>query len=234
MIDRTDLITRIRKQHASVVGDDEVCVAGLLLKSPNVDRDQRLVSGNVSKAMSDLDSEVVIPAGLDRWYFPKSVKSVYWAHQYDMMPVGACRRMGLRDNGKTLYAQTYVMKGAFGDDVLEAMDSGVVEGFSIGMKIRPDDDYGEPTKEETKEYGRSVERMIRTAMLIEYSITPMPACPGALMDSKVAALDEMVVKGRIHRSSAVIMGLPDTPERKFHAIPKARRVVVAGGAVYVR
>lgn len=207
----THFIEQIREHHKAFIGDDPFRIKQGTLKTPNIDRNKRLVSGTVSAAVPDMDGEVVLPDGLDMTYFPRSVKSVYFSHNYQDMPVGTCRNLAVRDGGTTLFATTYILDNERGNDLLTAMEGGAVNGFSIGFKAT---DYGPPSMDEMLAYGEC-NTIIRKGVLIEYSITPMPACPAALV--------EMVSKGMIHRASAVAFGLDDAPKRRFF---RARSIVV--------
>lgn len=213
---RLDTAEIVRRLKASPNFPDdqggEVRAKAALLTSPSIDREARLVKGLVSVAVPDMDREVVVPSGLDTSYFPDKVKAVYLNHDYNALPVGACRRLQVKDGGRSLYAATYVARSALGDDLLTAIEDGIINGFSVGFIAT---DYGPPTSEETKSYGMC-DNVIRKGRLIEYSITPMPACPDALV--------EMVSKGMIHRSSAVAFGLDDTPVRKVFPVRGAAKV----------
>jgi HK97 family phage prohead protease len=206
-------IDAIKAHHGAVAKDGEVRIKAATIKTPTIDRDQRLVKGLVSVAVPDLDNEVVVPSGLDTSYFPEKVKAVYFSHNYGELPVGTCRAMSVKDSGRSLYAATYILPGARGDDLLTAMEHEAINGFSVGfMPV----EYGPPTPEETKAYGLH-DCIVRKGLLLEYSVTPMPCNPDALV--------ELVSKSLIHRSSAVAFGLPDTPERKVFAVTE-RRVLV--------
>jgi HK97 family phage prohead protease len=211
----------IKAHHGAFAKEGEVRVKVATIKTPSIDREQRIVKGNVGAAVPDLDSEVVLPAGLDTFYFPDRVKAVYFGHNYDAMPVGTCRSLAVRDGGKSLYASTYILPGAKGDDLLTAMEHGAISGFSIGFMP---EEFGPPTPEEVKAYGHHT-TIVRKGMLLEYSITAMPCNPDALVD--------LVSKSLIHRSSAVAFGLPDSPERRVFAVTerkvfRPRRVLKIG------
>jgi HK97 family phage prohead protease len=217
MLTRLEIIDRLKASPNFPDTDDgEVRAKATILKSPSIDRATRLVKGLVSVAVPDMDSEVVLPMGLDRSYFPDKVKAVYYGHNYHEPPVGACRSMSVKDNGRSLYASTYILPGARGDDLMTAIEAGAINGFSVGFVAT---EFGPPSPEETKAYG-VCETVIRKGRLIEYSITPMPACPDALV--------EMVSKGAIHRSSAVAFGMPDTPQRKVFPVRGPARVWKVG------
>lgn len=208
----TQFIEQIRDHHKAFVGDDAFKIKQGIIKTPNIDRNKRLVSGTVSATVPDMDGEVVLAAGMDMSYFPKSVKAVYFNHNYSDMPVGSCRHITVRGGGSSLFATTYILDNERGNDLLTAMEGGAVNGFSIGFKAT---EYGPPSMEETMKYG-DCHTIIREGVLIEYSITAMPSCPAALVD--------MVSKGMIHRTSAVAFGLQDSPNRKVF---RARPIVVA-------
>jgi len=190
-------------------------ITGTKGKAPDVDVAARTVSGIISTTTPDNDGEVVIPSGLDMSYFPRKVKTVYLFHDYDK-PVGKCRRMELRDG--SLWASTYITSTALGEDVLTMMNEGVINGFSIGFAAKA---FGPPTDEEEDEFGEH-HTIHRAGTLFEYSITPMPCNPDALVS--------MVSKGRIHRSTAVACGLDDTPVRKYH---RAMPIICHDGSMMV-
>lgn len=217
MLTRNQTIDRLKASPNFPPDDEgEVCAKSAILKSPSIDRETRLVKGRVSVAVPDMDSEVVLPGGLDQSYFPDRVKAVYYSHNYHEPVIGTCRRLTIADGGKSLYASTYILPGARGDDLMTAIEAEAVNGFSVGFVAT---EFGPPTEIERRTYGEC-ERVIRKGRLIEYSLTPMPACPEALV--------EMVSKGLIHRSSAVAFGLPDTPTRRVFAVATPRKVFRVG------
>lgn len=188
-------------------------ITGEKSRAPDVDMEARTVSGIITTSSPDNDGEVVLPSGLDCSYFPKKVKTVYLGHDYDK-PIGKCRRMEMKD-GK-MYASTFVTSTALGEDILKMMSEGVIGGFSIGFATKA---YGPPTDEEVDQYGDH-NTIHRAGKLYEYSITPMPCNPDALVS--------MVSKGLIHRSTAVACGLQDTVERKTF---RARPIILSDGTV---
>lgn len=188
-------------------------ITGTKSKAPDVDMEARTVSGIITTTTPDNDGEVVVPSGLDMSYFPRKVKTVYLYHDYEK-PVGKCRRMEMKDGA--LWASTFITSTALGEDVLKMLNEGVIGGFSIGFATKA---FGPPTDEEEEEYGEH-HTIHRQGRLFEYSITPMPCNPDALVS--------MVSKGMIHRSTAVACGLDDTPARKYH---RAMPVMMPDGTV---
>jgi HK97 family phage prohead protease len=215
-----ELIDRIRKRAidhgAAVDADAQIVLKQVVLKESRVDVDQRLVRGIASTCAVDQEGEVLVPAGFDDSYF-RQVKAVYWQHDYDK-PVGVCRNYSVAKG--VLSTTTYITRTAFGDDVLTMIEDGVVNGLSVGVIPT---EYGPPSVEETKSFG-DCRNVIRRALLLEYSITPMPCNQTALI--------EAVSKARIRRSSAVLMGLDDTPERKFIPVtdtPVRKKICIVVG-----
>lgn len=182
-----------------------------------VQHDERLVTGTTTKAVVDVDGEVVLPGGMDPTLFPRVYKTVYLNHNLSQ-PVGACRNLSVK--GDSIVAQTYISKTPLGEDVLTMIHEGVIEGQSWGFYIL---EASAPTPEEVRKYGDH-ERTIRRWMPREYSVTPMPACPGASdlrpaeAEERMARLEEMVTKGLVHRSSAVAAGLQDSPTRRYFPV----------------
>lgn len=205
-------IEQLRERHKGAVGDKDIHVkASAAGESMKVDWDNRLIKGLASTTLIDEDGEVVVPAGADLSYFlgadPENeaggIRTVYKNHDYTV-ELGVCRRMAVRSNG--LWAQTYVTKLPIGEDTLTLIDEGIIRGQSIGFAVN---ESGPPTDEETRKYG-PCRIVTRSYKVIEYSITGMPCNPGALL--------EAVTKGMIHRTSAVVFGLPDTPIRKWFPV----------------
>lgn len=215
VLTRPEIIDRLRKQHEGV--DGEFRTKAATITTPSIDRTERLVKGFVSVATPDMDNEVVIPGGLDRSYFPKMVKSVYYGHDYSKKPIGVCRSMTVKDGGRAMYCSTYILPGAEGDDLLTAIEHGAINGFSVGFTA---EDYGPPTKEEVKEYGHC-DTIVRRGKLIEYSIVAMPCCPAALMD--------LAAKSLIHRSSVERFGGVEA-----QAVASKSAICLVGGNVWKR
>lgn len=217
-------LDRLRKQFGDVIGDGVAGIKAAPMKTPQVDHENRLVKGMVTTTDVDMDSEVVLP-NFDTSYFPDSVKAVYLDHQYEVpgtvAAVGVCRNFSVRPNGA--YAVTYIRKTGLGDDILAAIDCGALGGQSIGFRVL---ESSEPTTDELAEYGAEVKSVVRHSKLLEFSLVSMPCNSGAMLD-----LEKMVADGQIRRKSAVLMGLPTTPDRKFFDTgrPRGRSVKMLNG-----
>lgn len=203
-----DVIKDLAGRYKDVTGEDATIriKRGAMMK-PDIDMENRLVKGTITSTTPDMDGEVVLGSKLSRAFFPKQVNTVYLAHDYTK-PVGACRGWSIQDGGHSMFATTYISQTSLGQDTLTMMKEKVISGFSIGFAAQ---DFGPPSADEVKAYGEC-DTIIRGGTLIEYSITPMPCNPDALVS--------LVSKGLIHRSSAVACGLDDSPIRKsWRAFP---------------
>lgn len=184
--------------------------ATAVLPKAAVDVEQRTVRGIVGAAAVDIEGDVVDPLGGDFEYFPKQVNSVYWQHDYNTLPIGKCRRLRTTKSGE-LESVTTIAKSGFGDDLLTAIEQGIVSGLSLGFIPT---DMGPPTSEELRKWPKC-KRVIRKWTALEYSITPMPCNPRALIES--------VTKARIRFDSAMKFGLDRaefeksvTPAKRLH------------------
>lgn len=191
---------------------ERVAVKGSPIHGTAVDRENRLIKGIVSTTDIDAEGEVVLAQAFDRSYFPDAIKTVYLDHKYVSLPgqgqagaVGVCRRLTARGNG--LYAATRITERAIGEDLLTAVEEGVIAGLSIGFAVI---DVGSPTEAEKALYGPA-KSICRKGRLLEYSFTANPCNPFAKIvgDEYKARLDDLVTKGRIHRASAVAFGLEE-------------------------
>lgn len=205
------LADRIKRRH-ELPDDARVGIKSAKLINTDVDMTKRIVQGVISTIVVDMDGDVVLPFGMDTAYFD-DVKAVYWNHDYNQLPVGTNRNLSKRHDG--IYANTYIRKGVFEDELLSAIAEGAVRGQSIGFRTL---ECSPPDNAEKKSFGDGCRNVIRKAIMLEYSITPMPANPGALI--------ELVTKGVVSREGAVRMGLPDTARRKFWDTGIVRQAVI--------
>ena len=187
-----------------------------VIKTPTVDWANRLVQGIISTENVDLDGEVVVQSGIDTSYFlgadkESGVRTVYWDHEYSR-PIGTCTNLKMTKDG--MYASTYITRTPLGEEVLTLVDEGIVRGQSIGYRRI---DSSDPTIEEAAKYGAGCDRVTRKSLLLEFSITPMPCNPEALM-----ALQSLVARKRVSQKMADLLAArPDDPQPII--------VVTAGG-----
>lgn len=176
-------------RHAGVAPDgvDTICKGGVLTGA-QVDRKSRIIKGIVTLPSTDMDGDVILPEGIDtETYFmgpdgqELGVKTVYWDHDYSR-PVGKCANIANRPGG--LFANTFITRLPIGEDILTLVEEGILRGLSIGCRVL---DAGPPTQVERDQYGPKCSRVIRKSMMLEYSVTPMPANPGALIEAKSMA-----------------------------------------------
>lgn len=199
-------------------GTGEVAIKRAVVKTPTVDWDNRLVQGIISTENVDLDGEVVVQSGIDTTYFlgadkDSGVRTVYLDHDYSK-PVGSCVNLKLTSGG--LYASTYISKTALGEEVLTLIDEGIIRGQSIGYRRV---DSSDPDHAEVQKYGHGCDRVTRKSMLLEFSMTPMPCNPDAMLDQ----VKTLVGQKRLSQKTADLI-LPREDS--------TRMIVVTAGGCY--
>lgn len=221
-------IQRVKKRHT---GDPEsdlpIGIAGW--KATTVDVAGRDVSLIANTDDIDMQREVVVPAGADPAYFTEN-RSVFLDHCYYWQNfVGKMRGLApfpSPRNHKQWRVNVAILKLASNpvcDDILV-----VAEEWGLGASIGFEGlEGGPPTEDDFAAYPRkgqlSLEWVTRKWLWLELSITAMPcnvACntAGERSEKTIAYLDDAVVKGRIKRASAVVLGLPTTPKRKLQPV----------------
>jgi phage head maturation protease len=169
--------------------------------------ENRIVTSIINTDSVDMENEVIMPTGIDTTYFigadgKSGTRSVFWNHDYDLIPVASCRTLRLVNGA--LVAQAAMSRHPFAVDLTIAIEDGAVRGTSVGVRRLT---WGPATSDERKQYGPGVEMVTRSSVLLEYSFTGIPA--------NGDALNQLVTVGKIARKSASYMGAPDvTPERK--------------------
>lgn len=171
-----------RLAHRHATGDDAlVAIKRATILTPSVDRKNRLVQGVVSCESVDVDGDVIVQSGIDTSYFfgPEGTelgaKTVYLDHDYSK-PIGTCVNLSIR-NGE-MFSTTFITKLPVGEDVLTLVEEGIIRGLSIGFRIL---EANAPTAVEVAQYGANCQRVIRKSLMLEYSLTPMPCNPDAML-----------------------------------------------------
>lgn len=187
-----------------------------------------LITAVATTAAVDLDDEVVVPKGAD-WSYFKAFKSVYYNHRYDM-PVAVLRNLAMTSDGSGWRIQVSTIGTEFSRDVAVCVAEGAINGGSIGFQRI---DHSPPTPAEVSLYGPH-EHITRTWKGLEWSITPMPCNPQAMIEGVTAGksalredtasrLSALVGKSRISRESARKMGLPDRKLIPVRGVIEVRR-----------
>lgn len=227
----TTTLDRIRKRYVALGVADESTVDRIGVKAQSADQlrvesrhnkqagaDDFFFVATANTARLDLDQEVVIPKGADTSYFFDN-RTLFYNHDYDL-PVGKLVSARLTAGGEWIIRGFISSASEFCVSVRKMMDEGVINGVSIGFMAQS---FGPPTSEEKRVYGPA-KNVIREWMWLETSPTPMPC--------NIDALVQSVSQGKVKRKYAVMMGLPDTPDRKHYPIrpvrtaPSKRRLVV--------
>lgn len=180
-------------------------------------------------ASIDLDGEVVVPRGVraDSYFFRN--KSVFVDHRYEYTMLAAKYRshvfLTLTSGVEAINCRVRMcnpINDLRRDIIVVARESGIAS--SIGFAP---DDVGKPNSKEVAKYkqaDKEPESIVRTWNWLELSFTAIPMnvdcqSQAVTMDEKALnRIDDLVTKSRIRRETAVLLGLPITPKRKYHAV----------------
>lgn len=196
----------------------------------SINQKARLVTGYISTIDPDMIGDVVLPEGMDETSYFASTRSVNLYHDPES-PVGVNRALSIRP-GKGVYAVTYIGKHALGEDTLTMIEEGIIRAHSIEWDPRTLEE-GRPTKDELARYGAGCKNVFRRWTLTRYAFCPNPMNPYAVIDGVKSddalrereatwkAMEALFTSGRIHRSSAVAAGFPDSAERKVFRVTPA-------------
>lgn len=233
----SDLVSMIRKR-ACLNPSAPVGMVGSYCANTKVQEGggNREIVSIVNTLDIDSDDEVVFPKGADKSYIDAN-RQVFVDHQYGTnTAVGWVRRMlpvprTGEQHAWEAHTGIYNKPGnKIGEDILVmARECGI--GASIGFLAT---DYGPPTPDEARFFTsrkmgipRSV---VRSYRMLEYSLTAFPcnvSCQGVAVSGEVeqrmSTIDEMVVKGRIGRWTANMLGAPIAAQRKIHAVTTPKR-----------
>lgn len=235
-----EFVERIRAKYG-IDYSEQVGIVGTYCKAQTVDESNgnRDIESVITTGDIDSQYEVVVPGGADWTYCLRNGKA-FLDHQYSFHnAVGSIRWINGVPNANNPTAwkartRIYSKPGdPTGDQLLYvARESGI--GASIGFRAM---DYSQPTPEEAERFrkaGKPVpDAMIRRWEAIEYSFTAFPcnvACQGFAVEGetekRLAAMDSMIVKGRITREFAAAIGFPTTPKRSLFTVEKPTTVVI--------
>lgn len=221
------IIEAIRKRHPTRTTGNDVGVAWCGMSERRVVKsvDQpEMCEAIINTAGVDLVNEIVLPRGAD-WSYFKTYRSIYWNHDAGglTLPVGKLRNLSMRTNPDRWAASWVWASNPFAEQVRVAVTEEVVNGTSIGFIPT---ERGPQSDDEEAMYGPA-DSMIRKWVGLEFSVTPQPCLPDAMIGAKSYPLDEAVIhglerlvqKGRITKQGAESMGLP---EKK----PMIRRILL--------
>jgi len=229
---RRRMVANIRSKYGI---DDTVPIGivGTLCKSQAVydQNGNRDIESTITTSDIDSQYEVVLASGAD-WTYAKQNGKAFLDHAYSFdKAVGSIRWIkGVPNNERPTAwrARTFIFDkpgDPTGDQLLYvARESGI--GASIGFRAI---NCSAPTREEADAYAKASkmvpDSIIRRWEAIEYSFTAFPcnvACQGSAVggedEKRLAAMDEMIVKGRITREFASAIGFPTTPKRRLHPV----------------
>jgi len=172
----TEIVRKMRGRHG-LKDTDSVGIAGFHCKDVVVSEEESDVEVVMTTVDVDLDSEVVLPSGVDLSYFNHvSQRKVFVDHEYDMgSNVGAARFVNPFPNAQNpigLKARIHIyrkLKDPRCDDLMERIRQAGM-GLSVGfIPVLVD----EPTREEVLMYP-GASSVVRKWKMLEVSFTAMP------------------------------------------------------------
>jgi hypothetical protein len=200
---------------------------------------QRVATGWISTPDADEAGDIVLPEGMVESEYFKKTKSVNLNHNREHA-IGKNRRLKSYP-GKGVYAETYFGTHALGEDAWKMVMEGILSGISIEFPADARLVTRAPTDAEFEAYGSKARQVFAKWELLSYAFTAYPCNPNAQVDGyksrdlddpnwvrdmtpKWEAMEGLMRGGKIHRTSAVAAGLPDTPERRVFAVAAPRKV----------
>jgi len=178
-------------------------------------------------AAVDLESEVVVPTGLDVASYLTKNRNLFADHNYDVCSAVAVMR------SMTLVPAGWLCRGVFHDDMANpyvracvALAKSGTLGMSIGFEAL---DWGAPTADERAAYP-GAESIVRKARVLEVSYTAFPmnvTC--RMVGSNLEAAAENAEKARKSLTEARV-----PPEVMGHFGIRRRTLVVRASPIVVR
>lgn len=224
------IIEAIRNRHKSKTTGNEVgvtwCPMDELRHVKQPVGQPEMCEAVVNTAGVDLVNEVVLPRGADPSYF-KAARAVFYNHDAygSSLPVGTLRNLSMRANPDRWVMSWAWSANEFAQQVRVAVSEGAVSGCSVGFIPT---NRGKLSEDEKAVYG-DADSIVRSWLWLETSVTPAPCNPEALIGAKsldlsestIHCLEKLVSKGRITKSAARMMGLPEPK-------PMVRKVLMLG------
>lgn len=228
-----DDIRRSIIKYAELPETAAVGVRTSLTKNVTVNRDRRLLTVTATTADVDEDLEVIVPSGCDPGSYWFTTKNIFWDHKHDNASYVARMRKayprmtgGVQDGWTCQVDVLPLAKSMSGDDLMTIAEYG---GLFASIEL-VGIDFGKTTNAEKMKYkqGNKVPMtIVRTWKWVGLTFTMIPAnvsCKAvgyadALgysdgMDKHMEMLDELIVKGRIRRETAEMMGYSDVLQRR--------------------
>jgi HK97 family phage prohead protease len=146
--------------------------------------DDRTIKFIISTGSADREKDVINPNGWDTGNYLKN-PVVLFAHDYNSLPVA--RTTSLTQQGDTLIAEAEFADEALNpaaEQVYQMLRQGYLRGASVGFR---------PLTFQYNEERGGVD--FEKQELLEFSVVPVPANPGALMSAGVGAAGDQLIRG---------------------------------------
>lgn len=142
----------------------------------------RTIKFTISTGSADREKDIINPSGWDTTNYLQN-PVVLFAHDYDSLPVA--RAISLRQDGDTLVAEAQFADAELNpmaEQVYQMLKQGFLRGASVGFR---------PLSYQFNEERGGVD--FDKQELLEFSVVPVPANPGALMSAGLKAADVALI-----------------------------------------
>ena len=152
---------------------------------PNVDSDDRTITGYISTPMIDRDGEV-LPSEAFRKHLGayKENPVLLLHHHHKSLPVGSCVDLDLRDNG--VWAKFKIASTPLGNEVMSLIEEGHLRGFSTGfIPVKFQEHPHEariPSEWLRTANGKLCKKLYEEVELVEVSLLAIPSNRSALIE----------------------------------------------------
>ena len=172
------------RQHASAGNaTSDVLLRKEFITEIEAGADDRTIKFIISTGSADREKDIISPTGWDTTNYLKN-PVVLFAHDYNSLPVA--RTTSLKQEGDTLIAEAEFADEALNpaaEQVYQMLRQGYLRGASVGFR---------PLAFQYNEERGGVD--FQKQELLEFSVVPVPANPGALMSAGVSGGGDMIRK----------------------------------------
>jgi len=169
------------------------------IKEADVDLEKREFTAIISNESLDRDKECILATGLSLKEYKKN--GVILAFHDTHMPIG--KALDVKRVGNDIIMKGKLATGvAKADEVWQLIKQGCLKACSIGFSIS---EARHPTREDMKNWGKDIYRVISKSILLEVSIVSVPANQQALISScKELNIDPKIILGDEYKEEEIV------------------------------
>ena len=156
---------------------NEKIIKTYVISKANLDEDKRIFRATITDQTVDRDKEVILAKGMNIKEFKKN-GIILFNHDKNM-PIG--KSIDIKRVGDALVMTgKLALEGTISeaDKIWQLIKQGILKSMSIGFMGT---EFRMPTKEDIKDFGKEVIRVISKSQLLEVSVVSVPANQNALI-----------------------------------------------------